>query len=111
MRASTSAAAGQAAITSHARRSSGSTAAPRATSRGRATAGRPQAPSTTTGPGSLEQVHTCPCGEVLEFGGDYGAPGTGQGWHCRNGHSWSRAGGRFADPSSGAHLLRPGDVR
>jgi hypothetical protein len=68
-------------------------------------------PSTTTGPGSLAQVHTCPCGEVLEFGGDYGAPGTGQEWHCRNGHSWSRAGGRFADPSSGAHLLRPCDVR
>ena len=68
-------------------------------------------PSTTTGPGSLAQVHTCPCGEVLEFGGDYGAPGTGQEWHCGNGHSWSRAGGRFADPSDGAHILQPGDVR
>ena len=68
-------------------------------------------PSTTTEPGSLAQVHTCPCGELLEFGGDYGAPGTGQEWHCGNGHSWSRSGGRFADPASGAHILQPGDVR
>jgi hypothetical protein len=68
-------------------------------------------PCTTTGPGPLAQVHTCPCGEVLEYGGDYGAPGTGQEWHCASGHSWSRTGGRFTDPSSGAHLLQPGEVR
>ena len=68
-------------------------------------------PCTITGPGPAGQVHTCPCGEVLEYGGEYGSPGTGQEWHCGSGHSWSKAGGRFTNPASGAHLLRPGDVR
>ena len=70
---------------------------------------RPAAgPSTTTEPGSLAEVNTCPCGEVLEYRGDYRAPGTGQEWHCRNGHSWSRGpAAGFADPSDGAHILRP----
>jgi hypothetical protein len=57
-------------------------------------------PATATGPGSLAQVHTCPCGEVLEFGGDYGAPATSQEWHCRNGHSWSR-------PAAGSPIPLP----
>jgi hypothetical protein len=69
--------------------------------------GPPARSGSRPGPGSPAQVHARPCGEVLE----YGAPGTGQEWHCGSGHSWARAGGRLAGPSSGAHILQPGDVR
>jgi hypothetical protein len=58
--------------------------------------------------GSLAEVHTCPCGEVLEYCGRLRSAGTWPGMApAAQRHSWSRPGGGSPDPCSGAHILHP----
>lgn len=62
-------------------------------------------------PTTLE-MRLCPrCHANAWYVADYGAPGVGQAWRCENGHDLARVGGRFYDPSEGAHLLDEDDVR
>lgn len=45
------------------------------------------------------------CDEPLFFVANYGAPGFGQEWECKNGHAWAKVHGIFVDPNVGAHIM------